>query len=413
MHGLGTQFREELRFEERIWGDVKKAYTHFQDDDVLVAKVTPCFENGKAGIARDLPNGIGAGSSEFCVFRPSKGIDSRYLLSWFSTDDFRRRATVAMTGSVGLKRVPKDVFLSEQLPLAPEREQQRIADKLDTVLARVDEVNDRLARVAPLLKRFRQSVLAAATSGRLTADWRGDVSLAKSYVDSRHPYGWRCMPLRNIAKISTGSTPSKKIFDYFGGGIPFVKPGDLDKGTITSTEETLSELGALNARIVRRGAVFVSCIGNLGKIGFAGRDSAFNQQINAVEFNPTLVSDRYGYFACMTLKEWLEDNASATTISIVNKGRFELASIAIPPLEEQTEIVRRVDLLFAFADRLEARLQAAQTASGRLTPALLAKAFRGELVPQDPNDEPAAELLRRLAESKPAAPSKGRKRQAA
>ena len=70
--------------------------------------------------------------------------------------------------------------------------------------------------------------------------------------------------------------------------------------------------------------------------------------------------------------------------------------IGVPPEAEQTEIVRRVETLFAFADRLEARLAQAQTAATRLTPALLAKAFRGELVPQDPNDEPAAELLRRL-----------------
>ena len=76
--------------------------------------------------------------------------------------------------------------------------------------------------------------------------------------------------------------------------------------------------------------------------------------------------------------------------------------IGAPPETEQTEIVRRVETLFAFADRLEARLAQAQTAATRLTPALLAKAFRGELVPQDPNDEPAAELLRRLAQVTPA-----------
>jgi type I restriction enzyme S subunit len=73
----------------------------------------------------------------------------------------------------------------------------------------------------------------------------------------------------------------------------------------------------------------------------------------------------------------------------------------LPPEDEQTEIVRRVDTLFTFADRLEARLQTAQTAANRLTPALLAKAFRGELVPQDPNDEPASELLKRLAAQEP------------
>lgn len=70
--------------------------------------------------------------------------------------------------------------------------------------------------------------------------------------------------------------------------------------------------------------------------------------------------------------------------------------VPLPSPQEQAEIVRRVDTLFAFADRLEARLKAAQSATGRLTPALLAKAFRGELVPQDPDDEPASELLRRL-----------------
>ena len=86
-----------------------------------------------------------------------------------------------------------------------------------------------------------------------------------------------------------------------------------------------------------------------------------------------------------------------------------------PTHEEQTEIVRRVETLFAFADRLEARLAQAQTAATRLTPALLAKAFRGELVPQDPNDEPAAELLRRLQAQRASAPkaSTGRGRKAA
>ena len=90
-------------------------------------------------------------------------------------------------------------------------------------------------------------------------------------------------------------------------------------------------------------------------------------------------------------------------------------SIALPSVEEQTEIVRRVETLFAFADRLEARLAQAQTAATRLTPALLAKAFRGELVPQDPNDEPAAELLRRLQAERATAPkaSAGRARKAA
>lgn len=396
MQALGTTYRSIMRIEPRIWGEVRKSYTHFQNGDVLVAKVTPCFENGKSGIAQGLPNNIGAGSSEFCVFRPVQGVDARYLLSWFSTEDFRHRAAVAMTGSVGLKRVPKDIFLEEIIRVAPENEQRRIAAKLDTVLARVDSVQDRLARVAPLLKRFRQSVLAAATSGQLTEDWR-----EKNRINKKEDQ-WRRGTLKSLGKVSTGLTPSKLRDDFYTGNIPFVKPADLDNGTIFKTKETLTLEGSNAARNVRAGAVFVSCIGNLGKVGRAGIAMAFNQQINAIEFNSEKVTDKFGYYSCMTLGGWLRDNSSATTIAIVNKGRFQQAEINIPPLDEQTEIVRRVETLFAFADRLEARLKTAQTAANRLTPALLAKAFRGELVPQDPNDEPAAELLRRLRETRAA-----------
>jgi type I restriction enzyme S subunit len=101
------------------------------------------------------------------------------------------------------------------------------------------------------------------------------------------------------------------------------------------------------------------------------------------------------------------DGVSQSNINAKKLAAFEFA---LPSVEEQSEIVRRVETLFAFADRLEARLQAARTAAERLTPALLAKAFRGELVPQDPNDEPAAELLKRLAASAPTSPQRSRKK---
>jgi type I restriction enzyme S subunit len=284
-------------------------------------------------------------------------------------------------------------------------EQRRIADKLDTVLTRVDAINTRLARVAPLLKRFRQSVLAAATSGRLTEDWRAATTNQENEDDAL-PAGWLRLTLRKSGRVSTGSTPPKAQSKFYGGDVPFVKPGDLDKGVIRKTDDTLTQAGSAEARMVRPGAVFVSCIGNLGKVGVAGLPMAFNQQINAVEFDSSVVTDRFGYFTCMTLGPWLLENSSATTISIVNKGRFEQVEINVPPLNEQAEIVRRVETLFAFADRLEARLQAAQTTTNRLTPSLLAKAFRGELVPQDPNDEPASELLKRLAAQEPTSKKK-------
>lgn len=409
MQLLGTRYRDRMAFEERPWGEIKKAYVHFQPRDVIVAKVTPCFENGKAGVAPQLPNSIGAGSSEFCVFRPAQGVDERYLLAWLSTEDFRRRATVAMTGSVGLKRVPKEVFLSEQIPLAPEAEQKRIADKLDTVLTRVDAVNTRLARVAPLLKRFRQSVLAAATSGRLTADLNGGaVSAPVELGDLCNVYGGKRLP------------KGFQLSD-FDTGFPYVRVTDFDSFSVKTDqlkyvpEEAAREISRY---IINASDVYISIAGSIGLVGQVpvAIDGA-NLTENAARIVPNKklrpVFLMY-QLASPQLQEQMHEKKIATTQDKLGLFRIKSLNIWLPGLDEQTEIVRRVETLFAFADRLEARLAQAQTAATRLTPALLAKAFRGELVPQDPNDEPAAELLRRLQAERATAPkaSAGRGRKA-
>lgn len=230
MQLLGTRFLSDLKFEERPWGAVMRAYTHFQDGDVLMAKITPCFENGKAGIARGLPSGLGAGSSEFFVCRPRpQALDPRYLLAWLSSKDFRERGAVNMTGSVGHKRVPREFLTEEKIPLAPYPEQQRIADKFDTVIARVDACRDRLARVTPLLKRFRQAVLAAATAGLLTREWR----------ESEAPV-WSVYPLSVLCgAIFDGPFGSNlKSEDYVSDGVRVVRLENIGHLFFDRTKET-------------------------------------------------------------------------------------------------------------------------------------------------------------------------------
>ena len=398
MQGLGTRYLDKLAFEIRPWGEVRKSYTHFRDGDVLVAKVTPCFENGKAGIARDLPNGIGAGSSEFCVFRPAEGIDERYLLAWLSSEDFRRRATVSMTGSVGLKRVPKDFFLSEQIPLAPSAEQRRIADKLDTVLTRVDAVNERLARIAPTLKRFRQSVLAAATSGRLTEDWR----------DEYQPSSWQQTDVQSVALVGTGSTPLRSNPAFFAEqGTPWVTSAATGSEHITAASEfvTPEAIAAHRLKVYPAGTLLVAMYGEgktRGQVAELDIAATINQACAAVVVDETKMLRTFVKLALQANYLQMRVLAEGGNQPNLNLSKVKGFPLPAPTIEEQAEIVRRVETMFAFADRLEARLQAARTAANRLTPALLAKAFRGELVPQDPNDEPAAELLKRLAASAPA-----------
>lgn len=413
MQGLGTRYRADTSIEQRAWGDVKKAYTHFQNGDVLVAKVTPCFENGKAGIARNLPNGIGAGSSEFCVFRPHPGIDSKYLLGCFSTEDFRRRATVAMTGSVGLKRVPKDVFLGEQIPLAPAAEQTRIADKLDAVLSRVDDVNARLDRVAPLLKRFRQSVLAAATSGRLTEDWRdiNDIDAAPQGM----PASWVPATVRAVTADLRYGTSKKCSHTLDGIGvlrIPNISDGgriniqDLKRADFEESEIAKLALKVGDLLIIRSNGS-VDLVGKTSIVSTIEEGLLFAGYLMRLRVTLETMTPAYLYLCLSAPKQRqrIELTSKSTSgVNNINAQELQDLPISIPPLDEQTEIVRRVDILFAFADRLEARLKAARTAAQRLTPAVLAKAFRGELVAQDPADEPAAELLQRLAAQRPQAP---------
>ncbi|GAX61633.1 restriction endonuclease S subunits [Candidatus Scalindua japonica] len=139
-------------------GEVIKGYTYFKNDDVLLAKVTPCFENGKAGIARDLVNGIGFGSSEYYVVRPNEKILSTWIYLNIITDNFRERGKLNMTGTGGLQRVPTDFIKTTLVPLPPLEIQHQIVEEIEKELALVNankqlidifeqKIKDRIAKV--------------------------------------------------------------------------------------------------------------------------------------------------------------------------------------------------------------------------------------------------------------------------
>ncbi len=153
MANAPISFQGELEIEEKFWGEIEKSYTNFQDSDVIFAKVTPCFENGKAAVVRGLPNGIGAGSSEFYVLRVHAPLVSeRYVFGLIKSQDFMQKGAMSMTGAVGLRRVPRTFVENYLVPLPPLAEQKIIADKLDSLLAQVEATKARLDRVPDILK---------------------------------------------------------------------------------------------------------------------------------------------------------------------------------------------------------------------------------------------------------------------
>ncbi|MDZ4162752.1 MAG: restriction endonuclease subunit S, partial [Burkholderiales bacterium] len=151
----------------RTYAEVKKGYTHFRNGDVLFAKVTPCMENGKMAVARNLQNGVGFGSTEFHVLRPGGSVDAQYLYHFVSSQTFRKEAARHMTGAVGLRRVPTAFLENAEFPLPPLAQQREIVAELEKQFSRLDEAVANLQRVKANLKRYKASVLKAAVEGRL------------------------------------------------------------------------------------------------------------------------------------------------------------------------------------------------------------------------------------------------------
>lgn len=326
----------------------------------------------------------------YCI--PYSGISLSYLhraIQWL------KPALIALGQGGAQQNISQGILKEQEIPLAPEREQKRIADKLDTVLTRVDAVNARLARVAPILKRFRQSVLAAATSGRLTQDWR----------DERQLGSWQQTDVQGVALVGTGSTPLRSNPSFFAEqGTPWVTSAATGSEHITAASEfvTRAAIAAHRLKVYPAGTLLVAMYGEgktRGQVAELDIAATINQACAAVVVDETKMLRTFVKLALQANYLQMRVLAEGGNQPNLNLSKVKGFPLPAPTIEEQAEIVRRVEILFAFADRLEARLKSAQTAANRLTPALLAKAFRGELVAQDPDDEPAAELLKRLAAS--------------
>jgi type I restriction enzyme S subunit len=161
----------------RMWSTVKKGYTRFQNGDVVLAKITPCMENGKFAVAKGLHGGRAAGTTELHVLRPTTAVVPEYLFHFFAQEGIRRDARAHMQGAAGQLRVPSKYVASARIPLPPLAEQHRIVAAIEEHLSRLDAAVAGLGRVQALLPRYRAVVLKAAVEGSLVAaeggSWRG------------------------------------------------------------------------------------------------------------------------------------------------------------------------------------------------------------------------------------------------
>ena len=202
-----------------------------------------------------------------------------------------------------------------------------------------------------------------------------------------------------IGEITTGNTPSKDNKEYYGGNIPFFKPTDLEQGIDTKfSNDKLSQLGFESSRKLPANTVLVTCIGaTIGKTGLISVEGSCNQQINAIVPTKSIIP-YFLYYACVSeyMQNEIKSNASATTLPILNKGNFSKIAFPLPPLEEQKRIVSEIERWMLFVNVVESGKSDLQKIIIQAKSKILDLAIHGKLVPQDPNDEPASELLRRI-----------------
>ncbi|MDX7900642.1 restriction endonuclease subunit S [Aeromonas media] len=327
------------------------------------------------------------------------------------------------------------------LPIPPLAEQKEIADRLDKLLAQVEATQARLANIPHIIKQFRQSILAAAVSGKLTKEWRGKNKNNQAHIkhNSKLPYlteneyyldsieGWTWLRLGSVVDLINGDRgknyPNKN--EYVEHGVPFINTGHIEPdGTLSDkrmnfiSEAKYNSLGGGKTQPTD----LVYCL----RGATMGKTARVHYDVGAIASSLVIVRPKkylerdfaYYFLISPAAKELISkfDNGSAQP----NLSAKSLATypLQLPPLEEQTEIVRRVEQLFAYADTIEQQAKAAKERVDKLTQAILAKAFRGELTADwratNPElisgDNSAAALLARIqAERAAVKPRKSRR----
>lgn len=167
MTRISSEFGVAPSYEFRNWSQIKSGFTHFANNDVGVAKITPCFENSKAAVFKNLPNGMGAGTTELHIFRPiSDFIDSEYVYIFFKSPEFLKAGAAKMTGSAGQKRVPTDFVRNALFPLPPKNEQLKIVRKVNLLIESSRKLGVEIVTSHAEARKLLQVILQEAFEGK-------------------------------------------------------------------------------------------------------------------------------------------------------------------------------------------------------------------------------------------------------
>ena len=432
--------------------DVRSTKSVFRPGDVLYGKLRPYLNK----VCR--PDFAGVCSTDILVFPSAGHVDSSYLMRFLSTPQVVEYANHHSAG-VQLPRVSFSALAEMDLPLPPLAEQKRIVAKVEELLARVNAARERLARVPAILKRFRQSILAAACSGRLTADWRDghpSVMAAPGLLErlramrqraltngrggeqagvgtragrptnrpnpdfqAEMPESWTIASMDDLTThITSGSRDWKQYYRDNAPGTFImaqnVRPLRFDRSYRLAVDPPSNDRDRKRSQ-ARKGDILVTIVGaNTGDVCRIAEPVDQHYVCQSVALMRPVLPETSPFIELylnspnhgrLQYEDWIYGEGRPH----LSFDHLRATAIALQSIEEQAEIVRQVQGLFRLADAIERRMMAGMARTEKLTQAILAKAFRGELVPTEADlaraerrsYEPASALLAGIRAGQP------------
>ena len=347
-------------FEKRIWKEVKKGYCHFQNGDIGIAKISPCFENLKSTIFQGLPNNCGAGTTELVILRPIN-IYAKFYLYLFKSQWYIDEGTKYFKGVVGQQRVHKGIFTDLHIPLPPLVEQQRIVTEIEKWFALIDQIEQGKVNLQTTIKQIKSKILDLAIHGKLVPQDPNDepsIELLQRInpdftpCDNGHyqnlPAGWAMCKLSDLCRIENGFAFSSN--DYKPQGIPLVRISNIIHNTIDITDCVYIEGITDNKFKISKGDLLIAMSGaTTGKMGVYPFDETayLNQRVGNIKIlNKSSLSPVYrNTYMQSKVDEILkiayggaQPNISASVI-----GNFDFP---LPPYKEQIRIIETVQRIF-------------------------------------------------------------------
>ena len=403
--------------------------TYFEPGDILLAKITPSFENGKQCIIQELPTPFGIATTEVIPIREVKGVsDKFYLFYYLLVPDVRALLTREMQGTTGRLRLGTEALADLEIPLPPLAEQHRIVAKLETLFIQLDAAVDSLKKAQVQLHRYRRSILKAAFEGELTKEWRerhsgelkpmtiSEVSTLEGLPEL--PDGWVWTKVNGISEFIRGVSYRKNQSSKTpkDNHVPILRANNINSQLNYEDLVYVQREKVKDEQFVKALDIVIAMSSGskhlVGKAAQAHQDfeGGFGTFCGLVRVSGEVNQKFVGlFFQSPIYRNGISRLSMGININNLRRENIETMLIPLPPLTEQEQIVSKLEHHLSVADAIEATLDAELKRAERLRQSILKHAFSGKLVPQDPNDEPVSVLLEKIRDEKEHQQSKRKK----